>query len=63
MFLGDGVSDVYYTQVRCLVLTLSIIRAFIEHHGSTYLWLPGISTNLHFSLFRVNRGFSFASVF
>ena len=28
-----------------------------------HLWLLGITTYLHFSLFRVNRVFSFASVF
>ena len=28
-----------------------------------YLWFPGITTYLHFLLFRVNGVFSFASVF
>ena len=31
-----------------------------EKKMNIYRWLPGITTYLHFSLFRVNRVFSFA---
>ena len=37
-----------------------VLYSFLFRIISICLWLPGITTYLHFSLFRVNRVFSFA---